>query len=73
LGEDGNAGNYEESKKYGVSATVRTAVMKNDYSEFLSIPDKTIMNKMSIKIMKNFSFTLMSLLTFLPVARPFSF
>jgi hypothetical protein len=34
LGEDGNAGNYEKSKKYGVSATVCTAVMKNDYSEF---------------------------------------
>jgi len=48
LGEDGNAGNYE-SEKYGVSATVCTTVMKNDYSEFLSVPKKTIMNKMCIK------------------------
>jgi hypothetical protein len=25
--------------------------MKNDYSDFLSVPNKTIMNKMFIKIM----------------------
>ena len=34
MDEDANAGNYEGSKKYGVSATVCTNVMKNDYSEF---------------------------------------
>ena len=34
LDEDGNAGNYEECKKNGVSATVCTTVMKSDYSEF---------------------------------------
>jgi hypothetical protein len=49
LGEDGNAGNYEESKNYGVSVTVCTTVMKNDYSVFLSVPNKTVMNKMCIK------------------------
>jgi hypothetical protein len=48
--------------------------MKNDYSEFfLSFPDKTIMNKMCIKIRHKFSFTLMFLLTFLLVAATFSF
>ena len=30
LDEDGNAGNYEESKKYGVSVTVCITVMKSD-------------------------------------------
>ena len=49
MGEDGNAGNYEESKKYGISATVCTTVMKNDYSEFFYLFQKTIMNKMCIK------------------------
>jgi hypothetical protein len=34
MGEDGNAGNYEKSKTCGVSATICTAVMKNDHSEF---------------------------------------
>ena len=73
MGEDGNARNYEESKKYGVSDTVCTTVMKNDYSEFLSVPNKIIMNKICIKIRKKSSFTLMSLPTFLLVARTFSF
>ena len=49
MGEDGNAGNYEESKKCGVSAKVCTNVMKNDYSEFFICSKKTIMNKMCIK------------------------
>jgi uncharacterized protein YmfQ (DUF2313 family) len=50
LGEDGNARNYKESKKYGVSATtVCTTVMKNDYSVFVSVPNKTVTNKMCIK------------------------
>jgi hypothetical protein len=50
LGEDGNAGNYDKSKKYGVSATVRTAVMKNEYSEFFFyLFQKTTMNKMCIQ------------------------
>jgi hypothetical protein len=40
LGIDGNAGNHEESKKYGVSATVWTTVMKNDYSEFFYLFQK---------------------------------
>jgi len=47
LGEDGNAGDYE-GKKYVVSATVCTNVMKNDYSEFFMF-QKTVMNKMCIK------------------------
>ena len=73
LGEDGNDGNYEESKKYGVLATVCTTVMKNDYSDFFNVPNKTIMSKMCIKLRQKFSFTLMSLLTFRLVARTFSF
>jgi len=48
LGEDGNPGNYE-SKKYGVLAKARTNVKKNKYSDFLSVPNKTMMNKMCIK------------------------
>jgi len=42
MGEDGNAGNYEESKKYGISATVCTTVMKNDYSEFFYLFQKKL-------------------------------
>jgi len=49
LDEDGNAGNYEENKKYGVSATVCTTVMKNDYSEFFICSKETIINKTCIK------------------------
>jgi hypothetical protein len=30
-GKDGNAGHYEESKKYGVSATVCPVFYRNDY------------------------------------------
>ena len=45
MDEDGNAGNYEESKKYGISATVCTTVMKSDYSEFFMCSKKTVMNK----------------------------
>jgi len=47
--------------------------MKNDYSEFLSVRNKTIMSKIYIKNKTEFFFTLMSLLTFLLAARTFSF
>jgi len=30
-GKDGNAGHYEESEKYGVSATVCAVFYRNDY------------------------------------------
>jgi len=30
-GKDGNAGHYEESQKYGVSATVRTGFYRTDF------------------------------------------
>jgi len=30
-GKDGNAGHYEESQKYGVSATVCAVLYRNDY------------------------------------------
>jgi hypothetical protein len=58
LGENGNAGNHEESKKYGVSARVCTTVMKNDNSEFFYLFQKIIMNKMCIKNKAEFFFYL---------------
>jgi len=74
LGEDGNAGNYGESKKYGVSFTVYTTVMKNYYSEFfLSVPKKTIMNKIYIKNKAEILFYLNVTANFLLVAQTFSF
>ena len=45
-------------------------VLKNEYSEFLSLPDKTI--KCLSKIRQKFFYTLMSLLTFLLVTQTFS-
>jgi len=44
-------------------------VLKNEYSEFLSLPDKT---KMLVKNKAEVFFTLMSLLTFLLVTQTFS-
>jgi hypothetical protein len=56
------------SKNIVFQPKVRTNVIKNEYSDLISVLNKSMMNKMRIKNRAEVFLTLMSLLIFLLVA-----